>query len=122
MPKNSRRHKNPDAGSRPGAHRATAASGIKDLLTRQPALQALKTARARQDSWRDWLEGRLPAELTQYITQVSASNGALVISAATAAWVARLRYAIAELEPQIRQHDAGIRRIRVRVLPAGSSD
>lgn len=121
MPKNSRRHKNLRPGSGTGAHPAPPVSGIKDLLKRQPLLKALNNAQLQQDNWRQWLAPQLPAELIHHITQIKADRDELVVYAATAAWCARLRYALAELETDIRQHDAGIRRVQVRVQPRGRS-
>lgn len=121
MPKKSRRHKNLDTGSRPGAHSGTNVSGIKDLLARQPVLQALKSARGQQDQWRDWLAARLPEGLADHITQVVVGRNELTVCAATAGWAARLRYGLAEVEAQIRQRDAGIQRVQVKVLPIGST-
>lgn len=121
MPKNPRRHKNLHAGSGPGAQSAPAVSGIKDLLARQPALKALKNAQTQQNAWRQWLAPRLPAELVHHITQIAADHGELVVCAATAAWCARLRYALAELHTEIRQQDTGIHRVQVRVQPRGSA-
>ena len=88
-------------------------------MTRQPVLKALKNAHVQQDRWRHWLAPRLPVEVIDHITQITADRGELVVYTATAAWCSRLRYALAELETDIRQHDAGIRRIQVRVQPRG---
>jgi len=46
-----------------------------------------------------------------------ARGHALVISAASAAWCARLRYALQELDPQIRAAAPQLTAIAVRVQP-----
>ncbi len=48
---------------------------------------------------------------------VSESAGKLVIFAETAAWSARLRYAVLELEREMRAADSTIVEVKVRVLP-----
>ena len=44
-------------------------------------------------------------------------EGTLVIFAESAAWSARLRFALAELETQIRAENAAIHSVAVKVLP-----
>ena len=72
---------------------------------------------ARQAFWRSWLEAHLPADFVRRLSGVVERDGTLVIFAESAAWSARLRYAIQELEPQIRASAAGITQVTVRVLP-----
>jgi len=72
---------------------------------------------ARQTFWRRWLEARLPAEMSAKISGVVEREGSLVIFAESSAWSARLRYAVLELEPQIREMHPEIAAISVRVLP-----
>jgi hypothetical protein len=51
------------------------------------------------------------------ISGIAEREGRLVIFAETAAWSARLRYAILELEREIRAADPALIDIEVRVLP-----
>ena len=54
------------------------------------------------------------------MTGVVERDGVLVLFAESAAWSARLRYFVLEMESQIRAADPGITVINVRVLPRGA--
>ena len=91
---------------------------VKELLTRRlPALSRVTDQAARHNFWEKWLSERLPAELRPRISGVSERNGTLVIFAETAAWSARLRYAVVELTPAMHAADSQLSNIEVRVLP-----
>jgi hypothetical protein len=91
---------------------------VKDLLARRaPGLTRITAHTTRQYFWSCWLSERLPPELRPKVSGVSESAGTLVIFAETAAWSARLRYAVLELEQEIRAADPALIGIRVRVLP-----
>ncbi len=71
----------------------------------------------RQQHWRAWLDERLPAALRGHITGIAETGGELVIFTASAGWGVRLRYAIAELESELRGAHPAIGSVAVRVLP-----
>jgi hypothetical protein len=94
------------------------AHSVKDLLARRsPGLMRVTAQSARQNFWSCWLSERLPLELRAKISGISERAGTLVIFAETAAWSARLRYAVLELEHEIRAADPAVVEVRVRVLP-----
>jgi hypothetical protein len=96
----------------------TAPQSAAALLARKDALLPQLTQQvALQKAWRDWLEPRLPAPLTGQLAGVVERDGCLTVLAASAAWAARLRYAVAEMEGEIRSHAPALREIRVRVMP-----
>jgi hypothetical protein len=96
------------------------ADSVKELLARRaPALTQITQQAARQSFWNHWLSVHLPVELRPRISGVTERDGILVIFAENAAWSARLRYAVLELEPDIHAARAGLNRIQVRVLPRG---
>jgi hypothetical protein len=100
------------------ASRAGRLHSVKDLLTQKSALLTQVSQHAmRQNHWGEWLASHLPAPLTTRVRAVSERSHTLVIFATSAAWAARLRYAIADLEPQMRAHDAALIAVEVRVLP-----
>lgn len=72
---------------------------------------------ARQQGWREWLEARLAPKLAAQLSGVVERAGTLTIFAGSAAWSARLRFAVAELDGQIRAAAPRIAAIHVRVLP-----
>jgi Dna[CI] antecedent, DciA len=100
-------------GSLPrGAH------SVKDLLGRAvPVLSQAADQRARQAFWRPWLEARLPPELPPKITGITERDGSLTVFADSPAWSVRLRYALQELIPRIREAQPDINEVSVRVLP-----
>ncbi|HUI58783.1 MAG TPA: DciA family protein [Steroidobacteraceae bacterium] len=96
---------------------------VKDVLSRlTPTLTRVSAQAGRQDHWRKWLALHLPEDLLPRLCGVVERDGALVIFAESAAWSARLRYAIQELETQIRADAPGISSIAVRVLPPRSRE
>jgi len=99
-----------------------APASVRDLLQRRPTLTGLASRIPTQQAWSDWLREQLPAELAPHVVNViprplGASSGQLelVVLADSPAWSARLRYALAALQTQIRAHDAAVQRTRVRV-------
>jgi hypothetical protein len=94
---------------------------VKDLLAGSvPILSQATDQIARQAFWRPWLEAHLPAELAPRITAISERDGNLVVFAHSPAWSARLRYALQELDRQIREAQPDIKEITVRVMPGPS--
>jgi hypothetical protein len=73
----------------------------------------------RQEFWWGWLKARLPAELAAHLTGVVERDGSLTIFAQSAAWVARLRFTVQELDSEIRAAAPALSTINVRVLPPG---
>ena len=80
-------------------------------------LASIADQASRQRYWREWLTERLPATLRARLTGIVESGGELVIFTASAAWAVRLRYAIAELESELRAAHPALGSITVRVLP-----
>ena len=93
---------------------------VKELLARRVPILTRVTAQAsRQNFWNCWLSTHLPPEIRARVSGVTERAGTLVIFAETAAWSARLRFAILELEREIRAADPALIDIEVRVLPRG---
>jgi hypothetical protein len=91
---------------------------VKDVLGRlTPTLTRVSDQAARQTFWKQWLSQHLPSELTPKLSGVVERDNTLVIFAESAAWSARLRYVIQELEPQIKQAQPTIQLVSVRVRP-----
>jgi len=75
------------------------------------------TQAARANFWSEWLSTRLPAGIRLHVSGVVERDGQLVIFAESAAWSARLRFAVQELEPQIFAAASGLSGVLVRVRP-----
>jgi hypothetical protein len=84
-------------------------------------LASIADQAARQRAWREWLDARFPEPLRARITGVVERDGELVIFTASAGWGVRLRYALAELDGELRRARPEITRVLVRVLPEGEA-
>ncbi len=91
---------------------------VKDLLARSAfTLSRVSEQAGRQQFWDGWLKSRLGPELHGKVSGISEQAGKLVIFAESAAWSARLRFAVAELDGEIRAAAGTLKSISVRVLP-----
>ncbi len=119
MPKNISRNKRGRSAVRTAAGlRPPRLHSVKELLGRSaPGLTRITDQAAREGFWSGWLCRNLPTEIGARICGVVERDGTLVIFAASAAWCARLRYAVQELEPQIRATAPQLTAIAVRVQP-----
>ena len=75
------------------------------------------TQGARTNFWNEWLSTHLPPELRPRLSGVVERDGTLVLFAESAAWSARLRYLVQELEPEILTAADGLKSVVVRVRP-----
>lgn len=115
-------HRNKRGGSRfPAMDRSKPfrkTHSVKELLGRvSPTLTRVSDQGNRQSFWRQWLHEQLPPALCQRVSGIVEREGTLVIFAESAAWSARLRYAVQDLEARIRAARPGIQQVAVRVLP-----
>ena len=119
MPKKILRNKRGSSSMRSGAVGVSRQlDSVKRLLTRRtPALTRVATQAARARFWNEWLSAHLPAEIRPRVSGVVEREGVLVIFAESAAWSARLRYTVQELEREILAAAAGLERVVVRVRP-----
>jgi len=91
---------------------------VKAVLGRAtPTLTRVSDQAARQAFWKQWLTQHLPSELTPRLSGVVERDDTLVIFAESAAWSARLRFCLQELEPGIKQAQPTIQQVSVRVMP-----
>jgi hypothetical protein len=96
------------------------AHSVKDLLGRAlPSLTRVTDQAARAKFWNHWLSLRLAPEMRTRVSGVVEREGELVVFAESAAWCARLRFALLELETDIRTAAPVITAVTVRVLPRG---
>ncbi len=129
MPNKLRRDKKSRPGSRrgvaqirPGPDSVKRADSVKSLLARAtPVLASIADQAARQRRWRAWLDGRIAEPRRAHISGIVEREGTLVVYAESAGWGVRLRYAVAELEPELRREYPQVSRVLVRVLPAGEA-
>jgi len=91
---------------------------VKEVLSRaSPTLTRVSEQAGRQDFWKQWLAQHLPAELTARLSGVVERENTLIIFAESAAWSARLRYVMQDLQARIQQAQPVIQQVSVRVMP-----
>ena len=98
------------------------AHSVKELLaSSRPTLKRVTDRvadqAARASFWSAWLAAHVAQPTHARICAIAERDGTLVIFAETAAWSARLRYAILELQGEIHAADPAVTAIEVRVLP-----
>jgi len=94
---------------------------VNDLLISRGVLRRIAAAIPLQQSWTDWVRGRVGTELAAHIVNAVPNNGQLVVFADSAAWGTRLRYALAAMQPDITGRDATISNASVRVQRQSSA-
>jgi hypothetical protein len=98
--------------------RPPAAHSVKDLLARRlPLMKRVTAQAARERFWEEWLSRHIPEPLRVRICAIIEREGTLTVFAESPAWSARLRYAILELEREIRAAEPTLTAVKVRVLP-----
>jgi Dna[CI] antecedent, DciA len=98
--------------------RESKSDSVKDLLQRaHPAIARLSDQSARQELWRRWLALHLPSQAAAHVSGVVERHDTLVIFTESAAWSARLRFAVAEIEVELKRAHPAIAAVAVRVLP-----
>lgn len=95
---------------------------VKDLLSKAGLGPGAASARSRaDDDLRASLERVLPGELSTHIAALTVRDGRLVVYVESAAWSARLRYALAEHWPAVQYAQPELREWAVKVQPAAAS-
>jgi len=91
---------------------------VKEVLGHaSPTLTRLRSQAARQSFWKQWLAQQLPAELTTRLSGIVERDDTLIIFTESAAWSARLRYLMPELQAAVQETQPTIQHISVRVMP-----
>ena len=98
-----------------------APESVKALLSRisRNVVTPVAEQRQAQQGWREWLKNKLPAHIETHVTGVVEREGTLTVFAESAAWSARVRIEMAELEAQVRERSADIGKLVVKVMPRG---
>jgi hypothetical protein len=119
MPKKMSRDKRGTPSVRTAASvKSTRIHSVKELLGRaSPALTRVTQHAARQHFWSAWLCRHLPTELAAQVSGIVERGGTLIVFAASAAWCARLRYALQELEAPLHEAAPELAAVQVRVRP-----
>jgi hypothetical protein len=101
-----------------GITKSAAPRALGDLLARAtPMLSQIRDQNTRQNYWQSWLVEQLPGDLSGHLTGAVERDGSLTVFADSAAWAARLRYALTELKPALQRAQRPVGTVTVRVLP-----
>jgi hypothetical protein len=124
MPKKPVQNKKSIPGKRsspsPTRYRA-APQSLGRIMKDQGWMAQLHQVRSAQQEWVEWLRAALPEALRGSIVNVVHKGAELRVLAISAAWSARLRYALTALDAQLKQRAPDIVKVTVRVAPAGRS-
>lgn len=120
MPNKKSRHKRGIASTE-RMHVRTSRKGdsVKALLEGLPGLtlRRISTQADRQLKWRAWLESHLPDTAFSHVSGVVERSGTLVVMTDSAAWSARIRYCVADLEELLKKENPEVKEVVVKVLP-----
>jgi hypothetical protein len=103
---------------RPAARLRAPAQSLDSIMKKQGWLHDLERQAGARREWLEWLAAALPAELSGQLVHAVQRGPELTVLTASAAWSARVRFALVELEERIRARAPDIVKITVRVAPA----
>ena len=111
MPKRPSRNKQT---VRPGSKPATAG----DLISaRLPALLQRALSAPEESVWQVAVMKALGTDQANKVNRCTLDSGRLTVVAESSAWAARMRFKLAEVEPELREVTPGFRELVVRVRP-----
>jgi predicted nucleic acid-binding Zn ribbon protein len=89
---------------------------VKDLLAKAGiTAKAIAQHSVNQQTWQEFLARTLPEGLAAHVTGISLQRGTLTVLADLPGWAVRLRYALEEALPRIREQDQNVHRVLVKV-------
>ena len=110
MPKRPHRDKQ---SVRPGAPKTA-----RDLISaRLPALAQRALSRPEESEWQVAVMNALGPDLANKVNRCSLDRGTITVVAEASAWAARMRFALADIEPKLSAVAPDFKPIIVRVRP-----
>ena len=92
---------------------------VADLISaRLPTLAEGAPASAESSEWHVAVMNALGPELANKVNRCTLDGGRLTVVAESSAWAARMRFALAEIEPRLRELVPGLQELAVRSRPA----
>jgi hypothetical protein len=124
MPKNPTQDKktNRKKGGSPAYRRArklvrAPTQSVAGIMKEHGWMQSLQQIRTQQQDWLEWFRASLPDELGGAIVNVVRNGEELTLLATSAAWSARLRFALDPIMETLQERAPDIVKVRVRVSP-----
>lgn len=100
---------------RPG----TVPKTVGDLISaRLPALVQTALSKAETSEWQVAVMKALGPDLANKVNACSLESGKITVVVESAAWAARMRFALADVEEEIRRQVPDCRELTVRVRPS----
>ena len=91
---------------------------VADLISaRLPTLVEGAPASAQTSEWHVAVMNALGPELANKVNRCTLDAGRVTVVADSSAWAARLRFALAEVEPRLRELVPGFKELAVRIRP-----
>ena len=97
-------------------HKADSVKALLGSASHSP-FKRLSEQAQRHARLRKWLEMQLPQDLVARLSGVVERQDTLVVFTESAVWSARVKYAVAEIEPILRREFPNISVVSVRVMP-----
>ena len=92
---------------------------VADLISaRLPTLVESAPAGAGTSEWQVAVLKALGPDLANKVNRCSLESGRITVVAESSAWAARMRFALAEVDPALRELVPGFRDLTVRVRPS----
>ena len=114
MPKSSKRDKQ-------RTRQGFSPRSIADLISaRLPTLVEGAPATAEGSEWHVAVMNALGPELANKVNRCTLEAGKITVVAGSSAWAARMRFALAEAEPRLRELVPDLKELVVRIRPAGA--
>src|SRR6185369_1469046 len=97
---------------------ASAPKTVGDLISARLSA-VLQRARSAPEAseWHVAVMDALGPDLANKVNRCSLDSGTLTVVAESSAWAARMRFALAEIEPSLKKVTPGFRELIVRVRP-----
>jgi hypothetical protein len=118
MPKSPDRHKTKSGHNRVFPDRSRRAKSLADLLIdRHSVVAEVARQRSAESEWRVTLSKLLPESLRNKVNRLVEKDGQLFVFTESSGYAARLKFALAELENELKQALPRVTKIHVRVRP-----
>ena len=94
---------------------------VGDLISaRLPTLVEGAPASSESSEWHVAVMDALGPELANKVNRCTLDSGRITVVAESSAWAARMRFALAEIEPRLKAVVPGFREVAVRIRPSSS--
>ena len=91
---------------------------VRDLISaRLPALAQRALSTPETSEWHVTVMNALGPDLANKVNGITLNSGRITVVAESSAWAARVRFALAEMEPAVRAVTPDFRELVVRVRP-----